>query len=190
MCEAFREILDKVAKELVEEKRVKETKNNKWARNFWKRVRSTCRRAAARQKRLQKRVAADSPRTQGADPSSMDAENKDQGEQRVEEDGVAMVQTGIWLEALQEDLDFRRAGGEPVGAHATQLMCHLQQLQSGANQEAWQAVEALLATYVGEETDESRGDLADEFAECWKERLVVLPFPRRRDGGGHARNSC
>ena len=35
-------------------------------------------------------------------------------------------------------------------------------------------MEALLATYVDEEADESRGDLADAFARCWRQRLQVL----------------
>ena len=63
-----------------------------------------------------------------------------------------------------------------MGAHANQLMVYVREMQTGANQETWQAVEALLATYVGEEADESRGDLADGFASCWRERLEVLLF--------------
>ena len=87
---------------------------------------------------------------------------------------VNLVQTSMWVKALQEDLDFRRAGGEKVGAHAQQLMCCLLELQPGADPEAWQSVEALLATYVHEAADEARGDLADAFAETWKHRLQVL----------------
>ena len=43
-----------------------------------------------------------------------------------------------------------------------------------ADSEAWQAVEALLARYVSEETDERRGEVADAFASCWSRRLRVL----------------
>ena len=77
----------------------------------------------------------------------------DEDQERTMEE-VNVVQTSMWKEALQEDLDFRRAGGEKVGAHAQQLMCCLLELQPGADPEAWQSVEALLATYVNEAADE------------------------------------
>ena len=63
------------------------------------------------------------------------ADGPDQPEPEPEREGLALVQTGMWLEALQEDLDFRRSGGERVGAHANQLMTHLRDLQVGANPE-------------------------------------------------------
>ena len=174
-CEGLRKVLDKVAEEVREEARVRDHKNDKWAKQFWRRVRNKCRSAAAKSRRQQARAMAMAQMVEDENRGVI-ADGLEQPEPEPENEELALVQTGMWLETLQEDLDFRRTGGERVGAHANQLMAHLRDLQIGANPEMWQAVEALLATYVGEEADEARGDLADSFASCWRGRLEVLLF--------------
>ena len=59
-------------------------------------------------------------------------------------------------------------------------MDHLGELQAGSSQEAWEATQALLATYVDEMVDEARADRADEFSLKWQRRLRVLLM---RDAG-------
>ena len=139
----------------------------------------------ARQRKQDQRVEK---RKRQADPKKPRAKAARRGLQGTqgevpegtEEDEVTLVQTGLWLETLQEDLDFRKSGGEKVGAHVQQLMAMMEQMQARSNAETWEAVQALLAAYGDEEADESRSDRADEFFVTWSSRLQVLLL---RDAG-------
>ena len=175
VCQALQTVLNEHAGKVGEAKREMAQSHQEWSRRYWKRVRSKCRQAIAKHRRKQNRERLAKEKRQKQECAT------DEPQQQTEmEEGEAMnlMQMGMWLEALQEDLDFHKAMGEKVGAHANQLMVYLLSLQPGANAESWEATQALLATYVNEAADESRGDKADEFAAKWQRRLAVLLFIR------------
>ena len=78
-----------------------------------------------------------------------------------------------WVALMQDDMEYRKARGESIGAYVTQLQMMLTQENIG-DAEAPGAAEALLAAYQHEEGDEARPDRADEFVRKWMGRLRVL----------------
>ena len=103
VCGALREALDAGAWRVRDVARVPDQKNALWASRYWKRVRSKCRGAQG--------TTEENSGRQHSDAMLLEDEDK-----------VNLMQMGMWIEALQEDLEFHKNKGERVGAHANQLM--------------------------------------------------------------------
>ena len=176
VCGALREALDAGAWRVRDVARVPDQKNALWASRYWKRVRSKCR--AAKQKRQLSRKDTRSSDKDEAQTTTEENSGRQRPDAMVleDEDKVNLLHLGMWIEALQGDLEFHQNKGERVGAHANQLMHFLLDMQVGTDEEAWQAVEALLVTYTSEEADERRRDAAccsrKRTANPWKEQAT------------------
>ena len=122
--------------------RVEDKTHAQLAKQFWKRVRSKCRNAVAKRRRQQReeekgmsRMMSPMILSRASVMIKKQVETREhskwQGMQEESNGDISLVQTEMWLEALQEDLEYRRVGGEMVGARANQLMCYLMEMQPG-----------------------------------------------------------
>ena len=110
----------------------------------------------------------------GQEHEVLDDEHRLEGSENDDDEVVMLMQGKMsWVKFLQEDMEHLKAWGERIGAYVTQLQA-LMQPEATHDAEALAMVQALLAAYAAEPTDESRPDRADNFARKWWERLRVL----------------
>ena len=114
-----------------------------------------------------------------AEGEYMQDENDLMSFENEEDEAVMLVQGKVsWVKFLQDDMEYLKAQGEHIGAYVAQLQSLLQP-EATHDSEAFDMVQALLAAYAAEPTDEARPDRADNFARKWWERLrVLLQRPR------------